>query len=739
MATVALDQALLDAKLSVPQSLPHSVSRAPLIETARASDCRVVGVTAPPGYGKSTLLVEWAQAEDRRVAWMSLDRLDDDPGALLTLLASAYARVSSGNADLVADMGGLGVSVLGRAAPQLAAAFRTSPVPFVLMLDDLQELKLPACHDVLGVVIAGIPRGSQLVSASRSEQPHLPRLRASGDALEFLASNLTLDAAGAEQIFSDVDVSLTPEMAVAVTEQTEGWPVGLYLAALIARDSQGESLSVAGDDRYVADYLYRESLLQQPESVQRFLRRTAVLDQLSAPLCEALLGESGAQEQLRTLEASNLFLVPLDRRRGWYRYHALFREFLLSELRRVEPDLIEKLNLRAADWYEANGSPSMAVEHLLQTSERDRCLQVVTAVALPMYKSGHISTVHRWFTELGEGAIQSSPPLAVLAGWITSLSGDVVSAQRWAAIVDAASYELVPLDGSASFDSGRAMWRAFICPVGPELMLLDAKLALEQEPPWSVWRDNTLVIAGEAFLLSGDVDRAVELFTESSALSAVNSNTDSLVLSESELALLAMDRGQWSEAAEHLERAQTTIDEHRLHDYATCLLAFAAAARLAVQRGDLKKAELELTRAMRARVSLTFVLSWLSVRVRLQLAKVYSALGEQTTARHLLREIDDVMLQRPRLGILVEEVAELRQLLTASTQGRTAGGSPLSPAELRLLPYLQTHLTYREIAERLFVSRNTVSTEVSSIFRKLGASSRGEAVQQATSIGLLGG
>ena len=211
---VALDESLLDAKLSVPHLRPGSVSRAELIETARGSDCRVVGVTAPAGYGKSTLLVQWAHVEDRRVAWVSLDRFDDDPAVLLTVLASAYARVSPGNDDLVADVSGLGVSVLGRAAPRLASVFRTSPVPFVLMLDDLHELQSPACHDVLGVVISGIVQGSQVVASSRSEQPHLPRLRASGDALELVASDLALDAAGAEQIFSEAQVSLTRELAV---------------------------------------------------------------------------------------------------------------------------------------------------------------------------------------------------------------------------------------------------------------------------------------------------------------------------------------------------------------------------------------------------------------------------------------------------------------------------------------------------------------------------------------------
>ena len=732
---VELDASLLDAKLSVPQLRPGSVSRAELIERARASDCRVVGVTAPAGYGKSTLLAEWAQAEDRRVAWVSLDRLDDDPAALLTLLASAYARVSSGNADLVADMGGLGVSVLGRAAPRLASAFRTSEVPFVLMLDDLHELQSPACHDVLSVVISGIPRGSQLVAASRSEQTHLPRLRASGDALEFLASDLALDAAGAEQIFAQARVSLTGELAAAVTERTEGWPVGLYLAALIARDSNGEALTVSGDDRYVADYLYRESLMQLPESVQRFLRNTAVLDQLCAPLCDAVLGESGGQERLRGLGASNLFLIPLDRRREWYRYHAMFREFLLGELRRVEPDVIMKLHLGAADWYEANGSAAMAVEHLLNTAEQDRCVQLVTGLTLPTYLAGQMSTVQRWLSALGDTAIEEYPPLAVLAGWAATLTGQTTEAQRWAAIIDAASFDLVPVDGTASFDSARAMLRSMMCPAGPELAIRDANLAVAEEPPWSPWRDQALCICGEAHLLSGDVDRAAGLFAESAA--GESSDSDAFVLSESELALLAMDSGRWAEAAEHVQRALAVIDEQRMHDYATSVLAFAAAARLAVHRGDLKEVDRQLTRAMRARPSCTFVLPQLAVRARLHLAKVYWARGDPTTARHLLREIDDVLLHRPDLGVLVDEVSEFRGI-TSSAQLGAIGGSPLTPAELRLLPYLQTHLTIREIGERLFVSRNTVSSEVGSIYRKLGVSSRNEAVQQATVVGLLG-
>jgi LuxR family maltose regulon positive regulatory protein len=733
------DRSLLEAKFAIPEPHPGGVSRADLIQTARASERRVVGVSAPAGYGKSTLLAQWAHTEARPVAWVSLDRLDDDPAALLALLATAHGRISPGNSDLAADMrSGIGESVLGRAAPRLASAFRTSPAPFVLVLDDLHEVRSPDCHDALGVVVAGIPPGSQLVAASRSEQPHVTQLRVTGEVWEIGASDLAVDAAGAEQIFSDAHVGLTREEAVAVTDRTEGWPAGLYLAALIARHNDVPVSTVSGDDRYLTDYLYRESLMHLTEDTQRFLRRTAVLDQLCSPLCDALLGGTGADGQLRDLEASNMFLIPLDRRREWYRYHALFREFLLAELERVEPDVVMKLHLRAADWYEANGSAVTALEHLLHTDERDRSVRLMTELTLPIYQAGQISTVQRWLSTVGDEAVQAYPPLAVLAGWIATLGAQTADAQRWASIIDDASYDLTPEDGTASFNSARAMLRSIMCPAGPEQAMIDATLAVTEEPPWSPWRDQALAISAEAHLLVGDVEQAMAQFTESSAIGATTSTSDSTILSESELALLAMDRGQWDEAAEHEEHALAGIEETRMHDYATSALAFAGAARLAVHEGDLDETNRRLTQAMRARPSLTFVLPQLAVRLRLYLAKVYVAIANLAAARHLLREIDDILLQRPALGALAEEVSEFRGLLTSDAQGEGTAGPPLTSAELRLLPYLQTHLTLREIGDRLFVSRNTVSSEVSSIYRKLGVSSRGAAVEQATTIGLLG-
>jgi LuxR family maltose regulon positive regulatory protein len=694
-------------------------------------------VTAPAGYGKSTFLAEWAAAEDRPVAWVSLDRFDDDPGKLLVSLASAYWRAGLGGADLIADVDGPGVAVLRRAAPRLAAEFRTSPVPFVLMLDDLHELHSTDCHDVLSVVIPGIPRGSQLVTASRSEQPHLPRLRASGEALEFGISDLALDVVGARRIFANEQVSLTPEQAATVTKRTEGWPAGLYLAARISKETSGGGAEVTGEDRYMTDYLYREAFSSQPEEMQRFLRRTALFDQLSGALCDAVLGSSGAAKHLRRAEASSLFLTPLDRRRQWYRYHDLFREFLLGELRRTERGIITTLHRRAADWYEANGSPAQALEQLLHTADWDRTMRLAATLAQPTTKDGQLATLDRWLHVIGDDNIERYPPLAVHAVWTGVLTGDPAQAERWAGFVDTASFDGTPPDGSASFRSAQATAKAAMCASGPEAMLADAAFAVAQEPAWSPWRDTVLWLLGEAHLLAGNLGEARAALAEASTVAAAIKHHDQVIIGETHFALLAMDRGEWQEAASRLEVALATIEENRAQDCVTCLLTFAAAARLSLHRGDLKETRRQLAQAMRACPSATYVLPYVAVRLRLQLAKVCFSIAEMATARRLLRETDDILTRRPALGTLTEEVEEFRRMLGSSAVGVTSQ-APLTPAELRLLPYLQTHLTANGIAERLFVSSHTVKAEVKAIYRKLGVSSRHDAVEKATAIGLLG-
>ncbi|MGF0117406.1 AAA family ATPase [Promicromonospora sp. Marseille-Q5078] len=739
-ASAELDHLLLEARFAVPRRRDGTVSRAALIDAARASGRRVVGVTAPAGYGKSTLLAEWASRDERQVVWVSLDRLDDNPLNLLIVLATAFSRAQPGQQDLAADMIGPDVSVLARAAPRLVSALRDDPAPFLLVLDDLHEIRSPACHDVLGLVIAGVPAGSQLVAASRDEQPHVPRLRASDEVVEIVATDLALGVADTEQVFEAAHVPVSREVAATVTERTEGWPAGVYLASLVARHGDPRDVQVSGADPYIADFLQRETFRRLPATTRRFLRRTAVLDVMSAPLCDAVLGERSSQQLLRRLEASSLFLVPLDRRRELFRYHALFREFLLTELMDVEPGLADTLRVRAADWFEAHGSPEQAVEHLLPTSERDRCVRLVTRVVMASFQAGRIATIERWLRALGDDAIAGYPPLALLAGYVAVYEGHAFEAERWGAVADAASFAGELVDGTASFDSARAMYRALRCPAGPQQMLDDARRALAEEPGWGGWRDTALALAGDALLLAGDTAGATRHLQEAVATASAVGNGDTLAFGAALLAQLDMDHDRWDDAADHVRLALDTVATHRMDDYPTSALVQAAAARLALHLGDPARARRRLTQAMRARAFCTYAFPTLAVRVRLHLARTSWSTGDVAAVRHLLREVDDVLLHRPALGTLVDEAADLRKSFdTGERPGMpVTAKAPLTPAELRLLPYLQTHLTIREIGDRLFVTRNTASSQVGSIYRKLGVSSRAGAVDRATAMGLLG-
>jgi LuxR family maltose regulon positive regulatory protein len=736
-ASLDLDQVLLDAKLRVPRPHPNAVSRPALVERGRTSPCRAVGVTAAAGYGKSTFLAEWAVAEDRPVAWLALDRYDDDPTRILALLASAFSRIDPGYPDLARSIQGAGMAALGRAAPRLAAAFGAAQSPFVLMVDDLHELRSADCHDVLGIVIEGIPPGSQLVTASRFDQPHIARMRVEGEVLDIRAHDLVLDAAGAQQVFVAENVELSPEVAAGVVERTEGWPAGIYLSALVASEAGERPDAIRGDDKYVAEYLYSESLSAQSEATQQFLRQTSVLDQLSGALCSAVVPSSNGAAQLRELEQANVFVIPLDREGQWYRYHGLFREFLLNELGRTEPGQIEALHVRAADWYESEGSIALAIEHLLHTTDTHRAARLVDRLAMRSYQTGQIATSLRWLATLGIEGVEQYPPLAACAGWGAVLTGRPLEAEQWAAYVDDATFEEQPADGTSSFESARAMLRAAMCPHGPEQMLRDATSGVEREPSWSPWRNTALWLLGQAHLLLGDRDGAGAIFSEACQAATRLGNVGGVASSGAELALLAMDDEDWNRADEHVDEALLAVERSHSQDYVLSLLALAGAARRALHRRASDDARAHLARAMRGRLGATYALPYIAARLRLELATTYLALGDDGSTRQLVHEIDEILGHRPDLGNVVDRLREFR-LALAPGRHAAAGATPLTSAELRVLPYLQTHLTLAGIAERLVVSRNTVNSQVSAIYRKLDVSSRNAAVERATHIGLLG-
>ncbi|GAA1520588.1 LuxR C-terminal-related transcriptional regulator [Agromyces terreus] len=690
---------------------------------------------APAGYGKSTMLAEWAATDDRLVAWASVDRLDNDPAALLTLLATSLAEVSADAAEVVAEMRGVGASMLGRSAPMLGRALNRTAKPFVLFIDDLHLANSSECRDALEVVLAEVPDGSQVVIGGRVAPDFVTRLRVGGSLLEIGEERLRIEAIDARTIFEAARVDAGDEEISTVVERCEGWPTGIFLCAL-ASAGGSDVVSVSGEDTFVSDYLYQECFTRLDPALRDFLRRTAVLSQLSGPLCDSVREADNSQAMLHALSSLNLFLIPLDRRRRWFRYHALFREFLLGELERVEAKEISLLHGRAAKWFESEGANERAIEHLLASGERQRSPALVAAAALPAYQRGEVASVERWLSELGDDTVKATPALTVIAAWTAILLGKSPASEQWAAGLEHVDVSEESAEDQIAFKSARAMVRAGMCGDGPARMLADANYAVDHEPVWSPWRDQALHLLGSAYLLNGENRQARQAFEEAIECAVPFGNTDSVLLSEAELAILAIDDGDWAAADAHAASGRRAIDANHMSGYATTALALAVSARIAIHNGDDSSATRLLAQAMRARVDCTHVLPYLAMRTRLQLAMCYSQMGDRAAAMHLLHEVDDLLRRRPRIGVLAEQIETFRAQL-AETVGHFAT-TPLTPAELRLLPYLQTHLKVAEIGQRLFISRNTVSTEVASIYRKLNVSSRAEAVERAIQAGMLG-
>jgi LuxR family maltose regulon positive regulatory protein len=727
---------LADARVSVPARRAAAVRKDGLISVVAARRPALVVVTAPAGYGKTTFLTEWAERDERKVAWVSLDRGDNIPEAFLGTVARAIHGLQPVDPVVFDELASPG-STLARVAPRLASTLRSCVEPFLLVVDDLHSVDDMECRDALDLIIDHIPAGSTVVASSRSEVLNLGRRRASGDLVEIGPAELAFTVAEATQLLSAAGVEPDVAAAEALVARTEGWPAGLYLAALALRDRAvpvGGLELFAGDDRFVADYLRAEVLDRAPFEVRQFMIRCSVLDELCGPLCDQTLGASGSAAMLVALARSNLFLVALDHRSEWYRFHGLFRDMLLAELRRDEPDVIPQLQANAADWYEVHDQAEAAIEHARAAGQADRAARLIAESALWAYGAGKLNTAVRWLEDVPSAEAERNPILAVLAALGAADGGRPVEADRWADWAEHRSMVGGYLAGMASFDSALAMMRTYLCAHGVAAALADAEFCVAAEPEWSTWRGGALGCLFEARMLAGDSTAEAALAEWLDTAAATASHTYARGLTER--GLLAMAGGDRDSAAADVAKAESQILEAHRQEYAISALTYAASAHVAIHRRDLPAAREKLAHALRLRPLATWAYPRLAVTLRLELAKVCLALADAAGARNLLREIDQIFQHRPQLGTLHEAADRLRQQLDTIPTG-TVGVSALTGAELRLLPYLQTHLSYTEIGQRLYVSTNTVKTQLRTLYRKLDVSTRHEAIERARQVGLL--
>jgi LuxR family maltose regulon positive regulatory protein len=736
---------LLASKFRRPLTRPGTVRRSPLIERLAGGDrCPIVSVVAPPGYGKTTLLSQWAERNGQAFAWVSVDEGDNDPKVLLTYVAEALNAVEPIDERVFDALASPGSSVPGSVVPRLGSAFWSMTSPVVLVLDDVHVLRNSECRAALSVLADHVPGGSRLALAGRAEPPlRVARLRAEGRILEIGPEDLSLTAEEASSLLRNADVALGQDEVAELHRRTEGWPAGLYLAALYLKEGgplASAAVSFGGGDRLVSDYMESEFLSRISHRQRVFLTRTAVLERMCGPLCEAVLELSGSAVTLPELARSNMLLIPLDRRGQWYRYHHLFRDMLLAELERLEPGMIPVLRRRAAGWCSRNGWPEEALEYSMAAEDVGAAVALVQELVVPAHRQGRVTTIQRWIGWLEDrGGFEGHPMAAVLASLFCALMGRPAEAERWADAVDRWQYGDPARPGDPSTEAWAAVLRAFLCRRGAEQMRADADEAVRRFAAESFLTPAPALLQGIARVLCGDLDGGDESLKQAASVGEEVGAHEDRAIALCERSVLAIAGRDWDQAEALADQARTVLREARIEESYAAPLVSAVQARTAMHRGDVPAARQQLVRAQRLRPLLTYALPYFAVQARIELIRVHLALADLAGARTLMREVDELLRRRPGLGALAGEAEALRARLVTERGSSALGASALTDAELRLLPMLPTHLSFPEIAGELFLSPHTVKSEANSLYRKLGASTRSQAVTRSRQLGLLEG
>jgi LuxR family transcriptional regulator, maltose regulon positive regulatory protein len=723
----------LESRIQVPALRPGTVSRAGLVNRLRAArGASVATVVAPAGYGKTTVLAQWAARDERRFAWVSVDDRDNEPVVLLRHVAAALAREESLPQPLVEALRAPKSNVWTAAVPRLAAEL-AARAPLVLVLDDVNLLHTRAALEAVEALIGDEVEGSLVVLSGRvAPRLALAPLRARGRLLELGGEDLALTPREARMLLGATGVRLEEERVDELVEQCEGWAAALYLAALSVRDGRQagrEPAPLRGDDRYLADYFRAEYLSHLRPGPLRFLRRTSVLEHLNGPLCDAVLDDEGSARELEKIERANLFLVPLDNRRDWYRYHHLFRDLLRHELLASEPALVADLHGRAAAWFEQQDDSESALEHAFAAGDHGRAAALFAETAFEVYHSGRVSTVERWLDRFErECDLEAQPEVAVRGAGLHALQGRAVDAARW---LDAAARGSKRVATKARV----SVIRAWLCQKGARRMLRDAGSAAEHLPQASPWRPAALLAQGAALAVLGRDEQADEVLATARDLAVRAGLAETEVMALGERVLVAAQLGDHATADEldaEIQRLLESIDV----DGPARAIAHTSHARMLLRHGRWNEARTAVTVAREASGRLTEALPWLALQVRLELARALVTLRDADAAEELLADARTLLERVPGLETLAERADELRRELDVMPEPDGAHQAGLTPAELRLLPLLATHLSFREIAQQLFVSRNTIKTQAISVYRKLGVSSRSEAVAEAQRLGL---
>jgi LuxR family transcriptional regulator, maltose regulon positive regulatory protein len=664
-------------------------------------------VVAPAGYGKSTLLREWDACDPRPFAWVELGLYDNDVGRLRARVTAAVDAAVGDDAD----------------------------APFVLILDDAHLLYRRAAIEGLGAIANELPARAGLALASRRELD-LPvaRLRAEHLVCELGPRELAMSRPEAAALLRGAGHRVDAEALELLLHRTEGWPVGIGLAArfLDERRSAGALARFGGADRIIAQYVRDELLAELPPALVQFAVRTSLVETLTGPLCDALLQRWGSGSTLAALARAGV-AVRLDRTEEHFRYHRLVAETLRAELRRTEPEREAVLHLRASAWHRGEGDVDRALDHALRAGDSHEAADLVWSNAAASLGQGRSAAVERWLARLNDADIARHPTLALTSAGCALARGQGHLVDHWTSVATAAA----AMSGAApAVYAGVAVMRAAIADAGAAQMRAEAARALALQPDRGPWRSLCNLIGGAARHLAGERDAAARQLQEGARGAAV---TAPLVhaLCLAELAVLALEREDWESAGALVARARAQLDRHALGSYAAAALVYAVSALVRAHRGQVADAQPDLQDAVRLRATLTDFPSWYEAEVCLLLARASLRLSDVSGARDLVAQSAHLVERAAGAVVLQGWLVDVRTQLEAFIASDRANPACLTAAELRVLRYLPTHMSFREIGEHTCVSGNTVKSQANAIYRKLDVSCRSDAVERARGCGLL--
>jgi LuxR family maltose regulon positive regulatory protein len=582
---------LFEAKLHVPRRRRRGlIARPRLVERlSHVAESPLTLVSAPAGFGKTTLLAEWLPtiaADGRSVAWLSLDQRDNDPAVFWTYLLAALETAVPG-------VGASARVILQSSQPSMEAVIATLlndlhavSNDVVLVLDDYHVIEALDVQDAMAFLLEHLPPQIHLVIAGRAD-PALPvaRLRACDELVEIRAADLRFTPVeAATYLTGAMGLKLTAQDVAALGERTEGWIAALQLAALSMQgrdDTAGFIARFAGDDRYIVDYLVEEVVQRQPQNVRMFLLETSVLTRLNGSLCDAVCGRDGGKAMLEALDRANLFLVPLDDQRRWYRYHHLFGDVLQARVLDEQPDLVGELHRRASDWYERNGERAEAIHHALAGGDFRRAGNLVELALPALRQSRQEATLRRWLEALPGEVIRVRPVLTVGYAGSLMVSGDLQGvearlrdAERWLDMTagrptgplpaDSAEMVVVDDEGFRRLPSEIAMYRA-----GQALMLGDvagtmtqARRALDLAGADDhVGRGAAAALLGLARWAMGDLDAAHRSYADGMASLQKGGHRSDVVSGAIALADIQVAQGRLTAAMSTYERGWQAASE----------------------------------------------------------------------------------------------------------------------------------------------------------------------------------